>query len=155
MIIYRITLDITGDNLSPDVLISELSKELEVVNSFKSTDLKRGLTEEYGFGGIFYGHPQIYCMSGSNVEQYENHIIQYLKKNYQKIIENGGTDISVSYDIYFTGDNFMTGILDKEMLKTIGDCNTSLSLSVYQMTEEELQELFKEELEEISNPKII
>lgn len=140
MIVFKITLDIEGENLFPDKLLSKLSEELILSESFSPNDtyIKKGKTEKYDFGGMYLMHPKKICFSGDQLENYENTIIQYLKKNYQILTENGGSEICISYEVYFSGDNFNIGLFNQNNLKIISNCNATISFSGYQMSEEKI-----------------
>ncbi|MCP4347869.1 MAG: hypothetical protein GY795_20390 [Desulfobacterales bacterium] len=142
--VFKITLDIRGKHLYPEKLLPELSGELVMTDSFKpaGTFVGKGKAECYGFGGMSMMHPKKICYAGDEVLSYENTVIQFLKKNYQTIAENGGADICVSYEIYFSGDTFNLGVFNEEQLKMISNCNASLSFTAYQMSEEKIVETF-------------
>ncbi|MCP4347868.1 MAG: hypothetical protein GY795_20385 [Desulfobacterales bacterium] len=145
--VYKISLDIEGEHLYPEKLLPELSSELVMTDSFKPTDtfVRKGKTECYGFGGMFMMHPKRICYEGDEAESYENTVIQFLKKNYQTIAENGGAEICLSYEIYFSGDSFNIKLFNEKQLKIIADCNASVSFSGYRMSEEKISEAFSED----------
>ena len=142
--VFKITLEIEGEHLYPDKLMPNLSNELVMIESFNPDDtfVKKGKIERYGFGGVYLMHPKKICYDGDNVENYENTIVNFLKKNYQIIIENGGDELSISYEVYFSGDNFNIGLFNHKQLAAITACNAAISFSGYQMSEEKIMETF-------------
>lgn len=142
MLVFKITLDITGDNLYPDELIHKLSDELIMLpnRGFKPTDtLKyRGNGEQYGFGCMYLMHPKRICPAGKELVEYEKTIIQFLEKNYQIIRENGGTDLTVSYNVYSSNDTYTIGLFDRDLLKVITRCNADISFCHTYKSEEKL-----------------
>ncbi len=142
--VFKITLDIEGEKLNPDKLMGKLSDELVIVESFKPTDtfVKKGKVEQYGFGGMYMMHPNRICYDGDDVEQYEETVIQFLNKNHRIITKNGGSDFCISYEVYFSGDNFSIGLFNRDQLKIISNCNATLSFNGYQMSEEKILDAF-------------
>lgn len=145
MMVYKISIEITGIGINPEIMKLELSDELDIVGGNKSTDeyIRKGKSYKYEEGCIYLMHPRKICIEGEAVDEYEYSFIDFIARNYQTITKYGDVDINIEYEIYFSGDIFTIGIFDKNMLKEIANYNASISLSTYNMTEEEIKEIWQ------------
>lgn len=145
MIVYKISLDMSGSNFRPKV-----AKKLISNNLYAASLLEVGDTWELGNGkqiiaktnSIGIQHKELIAVNNEEVVEYEKAFVDFLQKNYKKLKEAKVDDINVDIDIYTSDDICSISIFDKNQLKTLTNCNASINLTYYRMKKKKIKEIW-------------
>ena len=142
--IYKYKFSVSGSNLYPREIINKLEGSLIVDRYFSPDDEKHTKSEEYEYGGMSFLHPKEFSTQ-NQIFEYERAFIEFMNKNYPLFVENGGNNLDISIEIYFSGTrgNF---VIFKELIKNLASFNISLSINWHVAKHEWLQE-WKNEIE--------
>ena len=142
MLIYKITLTLSGDNFFPSDILSKLTGVLNIVGYHSPTDKNEYDKNDYGFGAIFFMHPKIFTISGEGT-QYEEDFIDFFEKYNSLFIKSGADELDFFTEIYYSGEQCNFEIFDRKLLSRINKLqnNIALPVSVYHLKEKEIKEL--------------
>lgn len=136
--IYKYSFSITGDNFYPERVIKNI-KVFEIGSFFSPTDKRVGVKiEEYGYGNLSFWHPKKFATE-DEILIYEKDFIEFIEKNYHLFIDNGANELEIFIEIYFDGGQCNFEIFDKEILKKISKFGISMPISIYVLSDEEIQ----------------
>lgn len=143
MLIFKITLSISGDNFFPNKIISSLSKKLNIIDFFNPTDEKEQKNGgKFGYGLMSFMHPKIFGHLGEGLE-YEEEFIKFFEINYDLFEKYGVKDFVFFIEIYYSGEQCNFEIFNDSMLfrlmKGIG--KISMPVSVYHLEQKEIEKL--------------
>ena len=142
--IYKYNFSILGDNFYPEKIIDKIQGDFLVESFFNPTDkIEIDLPDVYGFGGMYFWHPQKFS-TGENIMEYENGFIKFIEENYLLFIKNGVDDLQIFIEIYFDGGQCNFEIFNKELLKKLGNFGVSLPISVYILKKRQIHKWKKE-----------
>lgn len=144
MWIIRISLDLEGENFSPQKLINELNDEIHVFRSNEPDDINdRGLNEIYGFGSLAILCPEIYGLQ-YEMTYYENWYLSFIDKNKKLFDRNGIAEMSLYIEIFHNEGQLNFEIFSRELLKKIAEYEISIPISYYKVSSEDIIEMLKE-----------
>jgi hypothetical protein len=149
MIIERIVLIISGDNLDPEKLAKKLLGGLIVDYMIKPEESYERGGEIFYFdhGTLFLQHPlHIYFMGGAVVD-YLGTFVEYIDSNYKTIKEFGGEVIVLDYHIYTSEDINSFSLIPHDETKILGQCNVDVNLTIYNFEEEGILRSFGEDID--------
>ncbi len=145
-IIFYKTIRLSGVNLDPTTLLSNLKIKCHVGFSQKkgdsvSLDHHKYLAEE---GVIVFAHPQKYSIS-DNIDEYDLWYINLIEKHYNDFINAGvdEEDIDLHTYVYYDGSQLNFEQFSKNILKRLSKFNIDLLITVIPRTLEELDELVR------------
>lgn len=133
MLIFKITLTISGDKFFPSKLIPFISNRY-VPESFHDAD------GDFTHGVIYYMHPQLFGIQGEGVN-YEEWFVELLEENFEVFHKYGAEDIDLFIEVYYSDDQCNFEIFNKAMLKRMGNFNVAIPVSVYHISEKEILNL--------------
>jgi hypothetical protein len=133
VLVFKITLAISGDDFFPSKLIQSVSNKY-VAESFHDAD------GDLTHGVIFYMHPQLFGIQGEGVD-YEEWFVELLEKNFEAFKKYGAEDIELFIEVYYSDDQCNFEIFNKSMLKRMGNFHISIPISVYHLSEKEVLNL--------------
>ena len=142
MLLIRISLDILGDNFSPNMLLTKLNINTSFITftSNEPTDfLTKDKNDQYGFGSISILHPNKVGVE-DNLSEYEEWYVEFLETNYKFFIDSGANEVNLLYETFYNKQcNFE--IFNKELLKKITVYNVSIPICVYMLTNSQIREI--------------
>jgi hypothetical protein len=130
MLIFKITLTISGDRFFPSKAIPYIDRKY-ILESFQ--DAEKDLTH----GVIFYMHPHLFGIEGNGTD-YEEWFVKLLEENFDILHKHGAEEINLFTEVYYSDDQCNFEILDREMLKRIRKFNVAYPVSVYRLSEKEI-----------------
>jgi hypothetical protein len=133
MLVFKITLAISGDKFLPSRLIPFVCNKY-VPESFHDAD------GDLTHGVIFYMHPQLFGIQGHGVD-YEEWFVELLEKNFQVFHKHGAEDFALFIEVYYSDDQCNFEIFNKSLLKRMRNYNISIPISVYHLSEKEVLNL--------------
>ncbi len=143
-IIFYKALRLSGLNLDPTILLSQLNIECYVEFSYKKGDaISLGHRNRVAnCGTIVLGHPQKYSTS-NNFDEYELWYINLIEKHYNDFINAGvdEEDINLYTYVYYDGSQLNFELFSTDILKRLSKFNINLPITVFTLTIEELDEL--------------
>jgi len=145
MLIFKITINISGDNLKPNKIFSLIEGNCIIASSYEKGDkILKNSKRIYEFGVISFWHPKKFGKQGEGIG-YEKWFVDFIEQNYNIFIEYGCEDISLYIEVYnIINEQCNFEIFNKEMLKTLCNYNVSLPISIYQLNESEFNEFILE-----------
>ena len=144
IMIYKITLSVSGDNFCPSKIESDLLGNFEVVDCFNPSDKILEDTEQsYEYGGISIWHPKKFTLQ-EHILEYETFFVQFSNQNYQTLMENGATELKIYYEIYHKDEHCNFEVLNPASLKKLTSFNVSIPISIYRLKKKEFHNWSKE-----------
>ncbi|ASS50305.1 MAG: hypothetical protein A3D31_12115 [Candidatus Fluviicola riflensis] len=145
MVIYKITLDLFGDNFSPNKILDQIELNPLIVDSSERGDkIWPGQDEEIDFGKISVLNPCTYGLQHDNWE-YEEWYVQFIEKNHTLLKLHGVDEIHFFIDVFYSGDQCNIEVFNKEIFKRLNKHITfSIPLSVYHLKQKEIKEMLLE-----------
>ena len=137
--IYKYNFSISGDDFYPEKNLSKIEGDFITDSLFHPNDKKfDNRPDEYGYRGMSFWHPKKFSTENEILE-YEKSFINFINKNYSLFFENGVDNLQIFIEIYFDGGQCNFEVFDKEALKIISYFNVSLPISIYVLTDKEIQ----------------
>jgi len=137
--IYKYSFSISGVSFYPETILENIQGDFVIDSYFKPSDKKPiNISEEYGYGGISFWHPQKFSTE-DEIIKYEKSFIEFIEKNYSLFFDNGANDLEIFIEIYFDGGQCNFEIFNKNFLKKLGKFGVSLPISVYVLKNDEIQ----------------
>lgn len=144
MVVFKISMELFGDNFDPDILIKENEQCLgKVIDIIHSKDIKNKRGETYGFGSMTIEHINKYGFS-DNLIEYEQWFISCLEDNKSLFEKANIENIWLVIDVYYV-DFCSIEVFDKNSLKRLSKFNISIPMNVYKVSKKEIYEMLKEE----------
>lgn len=141
MLIFKITLNASGQKLKPKNLVEAIDNKFIVAELNNPGDKFRINSDKiYDFGSISIWNPKKFGFQGEGVG-YEEWFVNFIEKNYSKFITFGVEDITLFIEVYYSGGQCNFEIFTKDLLKRLMIFDVSLPISIYLLTEAEIQEL--------------
>lgn len=138
--IYKYSFSISGDNFSPEKILTKIHSDFIVDFYFNPTDKKfDNSPEEYGYGVMSFSHPKKYSTK-DEIVAYERALIEFIETSHSLFTENGVNDFQIFMEIYFDGGQCNFEIFNKSLLQKLSSFKVSLPISVYILKEEEILE---------------
>jgi hypothetical protein len=137
--IYKFSVSVSGDNFYPENVLKNILGDFVVESYFNPSDSKPiNISEDYGYGIISFTHPKKYSTE-NEIIKYEKDFLEFIEKNYYSFVENGVDDIEIFLEVYFDGGQCNFEIFNKEALKKISSMGVSLPISIYLLSEDEIE----------------
>ncbi|MDJ1467597.1 hypothetical protein QNI19_18670 [Cytophagaceae bacterium DM2B3-1] len=142
--IYKISLVISGDNLVPEKVIEGTSKDFIVVSYNSPTDRKFADKEDlYGYGVITFWHTKKFA-TRENIHTFEGEYVAFIENNFSLFTLNGATDFELYMEVYYDGGQCNFEIFDKDLVARLAKFRISIPVSVYVLSDLELNKWMKE-----------
>lgn len=132
MLIFKLTLTISGDKFFPSKVIHFVNKKY-VHESCRDA-------EDSNHGVIYFMHPQLFGRQGEGIS-YEEWFVKLLEENFEVFRKYGAEDIDLFMEIYYSGDQCNFEVFDRKMLKRISNFNVAIPISIYHLSDNEIFQL--------------
>lgn len=153
--IYKYDFSVFGNTFYPEKILNKIEGDFIIDTYFSPKDKKFSNTsEEYGYGGISFWHPQKFATEAKIVD-YEKAFVDFIEKNDKLFKENGVDDLQIFMEIYYNGSQCNFEIFNKDLLKKLTKYKVSFPVSVYLLGEKEIQEWENEIKSKWDNCQII
>jgi hypothetical protein len=140
--IYKFHFSISGNKFFPEEIIDKIQGNFVIVSYFSPNDKKfEGNDENYNFGEMSLGHPKKFA-TGDQINEYEDDFIDFIdfiEKNSELFLLYEVTDLEIFMEVYYDGGQCNFEIFNKKKLKKLTDFNISLPISIYALTEQEIE----------------
>jgi hypothetical protein len=143
MVIFRITLQLIGDQFFPGKLIDNLKSNSLVADFHDPGDkIWADKEETYDFGMVSILYPRTFGLQYD--EEYQEWYIKFIEENSINLVENDVNDVRLFIEVFYDGQcNFE--IFDKELIHRMSRCmKVSLPISIYHLKDEEIKEMLLE-----------
>ncbi|MCK8495872.1 hypothetical protein M0L20_28660 [Spirosoma sp. RP8] len=136
--IYKIGLSVSGDNFFPESVVNEMVGNFILKSSNRPNDKFENRDGTYNFGNALFWYVKNFATQ-NYVARYEKYFVDFLEENHSLFIKKGAEDFSFFLEIYFDGGQCNFEILSKDLLSRIANLKVSISISVYVLSEEYIQ----------------
>lgn len=144
MWIYRISLDLYGDDFSPREFIKDITDSFIVFNSNEPDDKNdKDPNGIYGFGSISILSPHRYGLQ-YETEEYEKWYFDFIDKYEYEIKKHNVSEINFFIDIFHSNGQLNTEIFSRDKLKKIAKYDIAIPFSYYKITKEQIIDMLNE-----------
>lgn len=147
MIVYKISLNMSGENFTPKVIEKLVNNKLYVESIYEIGDitLRLGSGREIiaKTNAIGIQHKDLIAIDNEKLIEFEKTFVDFLQKNCNEIEKANVDDIDIDIDIYTSNDICSLSIFDKNQLKILTDCTVSINLTYYRMKKKKIKEIWE------------
>jgi hypothetical protein len=139
----NITISIEGNALFPSSLIPKLPESLKIGSQKRyelDTNYAGKVIEPYGW--ILLGLPHGFTWPCQPIKANEKSIINFLENYHDLLMNNGVTEILVSYQIFYTDDDVGFELFNTEQMEILGKYDVHVTYDFYKYTETKIREIF-------------
>jgi hypothetical protein len=141
MFILRISLEVSGAQFSPAALLPALPFPHVVFDSHEASDtpsLGPGQATTYGFGSLSLLAPG--KIGVAPTATYEQWYVDFLDSTHDQLVGAGVTEINLRWDVFYTRQCHFE-LFTRQQLARLAPYPVALPVSVYQLSEEQMQDL--------------
>jgi len=146
MVGYRLSLSISGDNFTPELLKSHIPNGFyigQIVEKGEVTQISPNHNKRVATYSAAYIYSQIdLAVEAEQILNVEKQFIDFLKNEYKFIQSICGKDIILNYDVYFSDTYFNMVVFNTKQLEVLSNYNVNIALSAMQMSEEDIKNQF-------------
>ena len=144
MWIYRITLELQGDDFSPRKFLENITDSLVIFNKIEPEDfIETNPAIKNGFGFLSVISPQKYGLQ-YETDEYEKWYLDFLEKNAALIRAHGIKEINLFVDFYHTQGQLNAEIFSRETLKKLVEFNIAIPFSYYNLTRDQISKMLED-----------
>lgn len=137
--VFKIGLSISGDSFFLESVVSKIVGDFIVKSSNSPGDKFERRNGNYDFGSVLFWYTKNFSTE-EYIEKYEKYFVDFLEDNYLIFTKNGADNFSFFIEIYYDGGQCNFEIFNKTLLKKIKKLNVSITVSVYTLSKDKLQE---------------
>jgi len=134
--IYKILINIFGDNFYPNEVLSKIQTNFKVESNFKPGDTKFIKSDQIiAYGFVILMHPKKIATE-KFLQTYSEEVISFLEINYKFFKDHGAQEFELYLEYYYEGPQCNFEIFNREFLLRISKLGVSLPISVYKLDTE-------------------
>lgn len=139
MTIQQLSLVFTGGTTNPSAIFERINIPFK-----KGFHLDSNLDDDISETTICVLHPKNYGYTG-NIESYNEWFVNFLENEFEGLSDLGLKTVELKINLYYSGEQCSTEILDAKSLQKLNAYNISMPLDVHKLHKEELIKMLEEE----------